>query len=78
MAKAICDGSFEDLRCFAHALQLVTHDGISSQRAIKDALAICRNIVGHFKQSPLAYSHLKIIHDNLLLPKHNLKHNTPR
>ena len=77
MVKAMSDGGFEDLGCFAHTPQLVIHDGIFSQRAIKDALAICQNIVGHFKRSPLAYSHLKIIQDNLQLPKHNLKQDTP-
>ena len=61
MVKAMSDGGFEDLGCFAHMLQLVIHDGIFCQRTIKDALAICRNIVGHFKRSPLAYSHLKTI-----------------
>jgi len=49
MVKAMSDGGFEDLGCFAHTLQLVIHDGIFSQRAIKDSLAISRNIVGHFK-----------------------------
>ena len=77
MVKAMSDGGFEDLGCFAHTLQLVIHDGIFSQRAIKDSLAICRNIVGHFKRSPLAYSQLKIIQGNLQLPKHNLKQDTP-
>lgn len=49
MVKAMSDGGFEDLGWFGHTLQLVIHDGIFSQRAIKDALAICQNIVGHFK-----------------------------
>ena len=62
--KAMSDGGFEDLGCFAHTLHLVIHDSIFSQRTIKDSLAICRNIVGHFKRSPLAYSQLKIIQFN--------------
>ena len=74
MVKAMSDGGFEDLGCFAHTLQLVIHDGIFSQRAIKDSLAICRKIVGYFKRSPLAYSQLKIIQQ---LPKYNLKQDTP-
>ena len=45
MVKAMSDGGFEDLGCFAHTLQLVMHDGILSRRAIKDVLAICRSIV---------------------------------
>ena len=68
MVKAMSDGGFEDLGCFAHILQFVMHDGIFSQKAIKDALTVCRNIVGHFKRSPLAYSHLKIVQDNLHYP----------
>ena len=76
MVKVMSDGGFEDLGCFAHTLQLVIHDGILSRRAIKDVLAICRSIVGHFKRSPLAHSHLKVIQDNLQLPKHNLKQDT--
>jgi len=40
MVKTMSDGGFEDLECFAHALQLVIHDGILSQRAIKDVLSI--------------------------------------
>jgi len=40
MVKAMSDDGFEDFGCFAHTLQLVIHDGILSQRAIKDVLAI--------------------------------------
>ena len=32
-----------------------------------------RQIVGHFKRSPLAYNHLKIIQDRLQLTKHRIK-----
>ena len=46
---------------------------IFSQRAIIDTLAICRQIVGHFKRSPLAYDRQKIIQDRLQLTKHCLK-----
>jgi len=59
------------LGCFAHTLQLAIHDGILSRRAIKDVLTIFRSIVDHFKCSPVAYSHLKVIQDNLQLAKHN-------
>ena len=31
-------------RCFAHTLQIVTHDAISCQRSVNDMLAICRRI----------------------------------
>jgi len=77
MVNSMSDDGIEDLGCFAHILQLVIHDGILSRRDIKDVLAICQSIVVHFKHSPLAYSHLKVIQDNLQLPKHNLKQDTP-
>ena len=73
MIKAMADGDFEDLGCFAHTMQLIIHDEILSQRAIIDTLAICRQIVGHFRRSPLAYDRLKIIQDRLQLTKHHLK-----
>ena len=73
MVKAMSDRDFEDLGCFAHTLQLVINDGILSQRVVIDLLAICRQIVGHFKRSPLAYDRLKLIQDRLRLKKHRLK-----
>ena len=41
------------------------HDGIFSQRTVIDTLAVCRQVVGHFKRSPLAYDHLKTIQPQL-------------
>lgn len=46
------------LSCFAHTLQLVGNEGLLSQRSVSDTIANCRQIVGHFKHSPLAYSRL--------------------
>ena len=69
----MADGDFEDLECFAHTLQFILHDEIFSQRAIIDTLAVCRQIVGHFRHSPLAYDHLKTIQERLQLTKHWLK-----
>ena len=65
MVKAMADGDFDDLGCFAHILQLVLHDGTFSQRTVIDTLAVCRQVVGHFKRSPLAYDHLKTIQPQL-------------
>ena len=73
MVKAMADGDFEDFGCFAHTLQPVIHDGILSQRAVINTLAVCRQIVGHFKCSPLAYDHLKTTQERLQLTKHRLK-----
>ena len=50
--------SFES---FTHSLQLVVHDGVLSQRAVSNLLAICQCIVGHFKQSIKASDKLKDI-----------------
>ena len=47
--KAMPEASLPSLGCFAHFLQLVVEDGVLSQRAVIDAFATCRTIVGHFK-----------------------------
>ena len=58
MIKAIRDTSLLSFGCFAHTLQLVVHDGILSQCAVTDMLAICRRIVGHFKHGSVVYFRL--------------------
>ncbi len=77
MVKAMKDGGYADLGCFAHTLQLIVHEGVLSQRLVKDTVAVCRKIVGHFKHSPLAYSKLKQIQQSLSLPVHHLKQDEP-
>ncbi len=77
MVKAMRDAGYPDLGCFAHTLQLIVHDGVLSQRSVKDTISVCRQIVGHFKCSPLAYSRLNKIQDNLELPKHRLIQDEP-
>ena len=77
MVRAMKDASLPDLGCFAHTLQLVVHDGVLSQRAVIDILAICRKVVGHFKHSSLAYSRLREIQKNLSLLQHRLKQDEP-
>ena len=77
MVKAMRDGSFDDFRCFAHTPQLVVHDGVMSQRAVGNTLAVYRHLVGHFKRSPLAFNGLKTIQPNLDLPLHSLKQDEP-
>ena len=59
MKKAMNQLGVSSLGCFAHTLQLVVHEGVLSQRAVSDALANGRKIVGHFKHSPKAYSSLE-------------------
>jgi len=44
MVKAMQEASLAHFGCFAHSLQLVLKDGLLSQRAIADIIAICRSI----------------------------------
>ena len=73
MVKAMREVSLPSLRCFAHSLQLVVEDGVLSQRAVTDVLATCGTVVGHFKHSSVAYSHLRSIQDHLEVPQHRLQ-----
>ncbi|KAI2648014.1 Zinc finger BED domain-containing protein 4 [Labeo rohita] len=59
MRKGLDQLGVPSLGCFAHGLQLVVREGLLSQRAVSDALANGRKIVGHFKHSPKAYSSLE-------------------
>lgn len=65
MRRAMLDGEIPYIGCFAHTLQLIVNDGVLSQRYVKDILANCRRIVGHFKRSQLASSRLKEIQASL-------------
>ena len=69
--------SYPDLSCFALTLQLIVPASVLSQWAFIDTLAACRQIVGHFKHSPLAYFCLKEIQQNLGLQQHCLKQDEP-
>ena len=54
MKKTMLDSSLQHFGCFAHSLQLVIQDGLLSQRAVIDIIAICKSIVGHFHHSSVA------------------------
>lgn len=71
------DAGYPDLGCFAHTFQLIINDGVLSQQAVKDTMAVCRRIVGHFKHSALACTHLQEIQRNLNLPQHHLRQDEP-
>ena len=73
MIKAIAEANLPSFGCFAHSLQLVVNDGILTQRGVRDLLAVCRSIVGHFKYSSVACHKVAQIQENLDLPKHTLK-----
>lgn len=69
--KAMDNLGARSFGCIAHTMQLVVNDGLLSQRAVSDALACARQIVGHFKHSPLAYSRLQDIQLEMnMQPKH--------
>ncbi len=59
MKKSMDDMGVPSMGCVAHTLQLVVHEGLLSQRSVTDTLANTRNLTGHFKHSPLAYSCLE-------------------
>ena len=73
MVKAMQEASLPHFGCFAHSLQLVVKDGLLSQRAITDIIAICRSIVGHFHRSSTASHNLTRIQKSLNIPQHKLK-----
>ena len=65
MAKATVEFGVSSLPCMAHTLQLAVKGGALNQRSISEALAVGRQMVGHFKHSPLAYSRLEDIQREL-------------
>lgn len=73
MKRAMLDLGVPSVGCVAHSLQLVVHEGLLSQRSVTDTLANARKIVGHFKHSPLAYSHLEDIQMELNMDVKRLK-----
>ncbi|MCH9715790.1 MAG: hypothetical protein K0U52_01720 [Gammaproteobacteria bacterium] len=77
IVKAINDAGIIGQGCLAHTLQLVVQDGVLSQRAVLDVLAVCRRIVGHFKHSATACCAFQKIQQNLGIPQHTLKQDVP-
>ena len=56
MAAGITQANLQSLPCFTHTLQLVLNDAIFEQRYVKDIIAVCKQIVGHFHHSPSAFA----------------------
>ena len=77
MKKALREGHFEAQGCFAHTLQLIVNDGVLSQRAVIDTLAVCHSVVGHFKHSTIAYHKIDQIRERLDIKKHKLQQDEP-
>ncbi|XP_056138846.1 zinc finger BED domain-containing protein 4-like [Lampris incognitus] len=60
------------LSCMAHTLQLVVNDGLASQRAVTDVIAMLKKCATHFHHSILAKQRLRVIQRELGLPEHNI------
>jgi len=58
MANGLRDAGVASVPCFAHTLQLCVKRALSSQRAITDAVSVCRSLVGHFSHSALGKEEL--------------------
>jgi len=52
------DAGVDSVGCLAHTLQLSVKAGLQSQRALDDAVAVCRKIATHFRHSTLAKERL--------------------
>lgn len=72
MVKATSVAKLDHLFCMSHTLQLVINDAIKSQRAVIDAIAVARKIVGHFKHSAQACDSLAKLQQTLQIPAQKL------
>ena len=54
MSKAMDDVGVRSVGCLAHTLQLSVKAGLDSQRAVDDAVNVCRRMATHFSHSTLA------------------------
>jgi hypothetical protein len=73
VTKGMAEAGVDSLGCFAHTLQLCVKRGLESQRAVDDAVAICRKIAGHFSHSTLAKEKLAAIQTSLPdFPQHSM------
>nr|XP_033940878.1 zinc finger BED domain-containing protein 4-like [Pseudochaenichthys georgianus] len=77
MVKGMRLAELPDLSCTAHSLQLVVNDGLSSQRAVIDVIAMLKRCATHFHHSILAKQRLRAIQKDLGLPEHNLVQAVP-
>ena len=66
MIKAMREASLPSLGCFDQSLELVVEDGVLSQPAVSDVLAICRTILS-------THLLLIVIFAPLEVPQHRLQ-----
>ena len=64
--------NFESLRRAEHTINLCVKDITEREQKIKDLLAKCRAIVGHFKRSSKATQKLKTCQNRLEVKNHKL------
>ena len=70
MAAGVDLAGFQSIPCFLHTLQLVLNDAIFEQRYVKDIIATCKQIVGHFNHSPSAFAKYTEFQKKLNVPQH--------
>ena len=69
ITKAVELSDYESLRCAGHTINLCVKDITEKEEKIKDLLAKCRAIVGHFKRSSKATQKLKTFQNRLEIEK---------
>lgn len=72
IVKATKDAGLNHLRCTSHTLQLIIIEAMKQQRAVIDAVALGRKIVGHFQHSALACDKLRDLQGGLGIPQKKL------
>jgi hypothetical protein len=72
ITKAVELSDYESLGCAGHTINLCVKDITEKEEKIKDLLAKCRAIVGHFKRSSKATQKLKTCQNRLELKNHKL------
>ncbi|KTF76384.1 hypothetical protein cypCar_00040455 [Cyprinus carpio] len=72
MVKGMRLAELPDLICTAHTLQLIVNEGLSSQRAVLDVIAILKSCATHFGHSVLAKQRLRAIQEEVGVPVHNI------
>jgi hypothetical protein len=61
--------SLEHISCMVHTVQLVLHDGLLEQAAVKEVITISRKIIGHFSHSTKAAKMLLEAQTTYNIPK---------
>nr|CAD2194939.1 unnamed protein product [Meloidogyne enterolobii] len=69
--------NFLDTNCSAHMENIVVRGALDKNESVKNLLAKCRHIVGHYKHSPLASNILKKIQMDLNIPARTLLQDMP-